>query len=134
MQAKFGNRSFVRMELASGLPDSVLLSTSTKVLGVDGAAVAAAFGTSPNATYVAFGVGRYTTMQGKTIQEPPVVYDDNAKVSPSVAYGPLGVVFQVTDDTGTTPLDKAAFIGPVHFHETGIETGNDHLSEYYKIK
>jgi len=79
--------------------------------------------------YVAFGLGGYTTMQGKTLQEAPVHFADQQNEGPNVAYGRYGVVFQLTN--GATPLEKALFAQVVAFHDDGLVNLGDHLNEYH---
>lgn len=122
----YGNSSSVT-------PTPTTISTSTPLAAITGTAAvrefalpAAAVGTQ----FVVFGLGSRTSMQGKTMQDAPVHFSDEATSAPNRAYARNGVVFQVTDSAGT-PLDKARLIGVIGFHPDAIATTNDHLAEYW---
>ncbi|HEX3870701.1 MAG TPA: hypothetical protein VHV77_09705, partial [Pirellulales bacterium] len=86
------------------------------------------------ASYVVFGVGSYTTMSGKTMDDAPVHFDDDPAGSPNLAYARFGVLFQVTDYAGTA-LPQARFAGTVSFHslDDGGVVGTDaHIQEYFQ--
>lgn len=79
--------------------------------------------------YVVFGLGGYTSMQGKTLQEAPIHFAEKQNEGPNVAYGRYGVVFQLT--SGATPLENALLTQVVAFHGDGMVNLGDHLSEYH---
>jgi prepilin-type N-terminal cleavage/methylation domain-containing protein len=80
-------------------------------------------------TYVVFGLGGHTSMQGRSLQEAPVHFADNPNEGPNVAYGRYGVVFQLTN--GTTALENAQFAQIVAFHDDGVVNLGNHLAEYH---
>jgi prepilin-type N-terminal cleavage/methylation domain-containing protein len=85
--------------------------------------------TDADTVYVVFGLGGYTTMQGKTLQEAPVHFADKQDEGPNAAYGRYGVVFQLT--SGTTALENALLTQVVAFHDDGVVNLGDHLVEYH---
>lgn len=92
-----------------------------------------ATGTGAFPTYVVLGVGDYSTMSGKTMDEAPVHFDDDPNYNPNKAYGRFGVLFQVTDVNGTA-LPQAIYAGAVSFHPVsdGGTVGTDaHVQEYF---
>jgi type II secretory pathway pseudopilin PulG len=115
-------------------PIPSVLASGTKLAGLTGAAASREFGVSAAAQYVILGVGRFTTMQGNTLQEAPVHFDDDPNGAPNVAYARLAAVFQVTSDDGAAPLAKAALVGIGAFHASGLAGLNSHLKEYYGAK
>ncbi|HEX4132459.1 MAG TPA: type II secretion system protein [Pirellulales bacterium] len=85
------------------------------------------------ASYVVFGVGSYTTMSGKTIDDAPVHFDDDPTANPNLAYARFGVLFQVTDYTGAA-LPQALYAGAVSFHplsDGGVVGTDAHIEEYF---
>jgi len=82
-------------------------------------------------TYVVFGVGGYTSMQGKSLQEAPVHFGESQAETPATVYSRLGVVFQVTDAAGNA-LHNARLSQVVAFHGDGVIGLNAHLAEYYE--
>jgi hypothetical protein len=85
--------------------------------------------TDANTTYVVFGLGGYTSMQGKSLQEAPVHFADKQNEGPNNAYARYGIVFQLT--SGTNPLENALLTQVVAFHGDGLSGLNHHLSEYH---
>ncbi len=83
-----------------------LVTTGTNVATL-GATAVANLGLINGATYVVFGIGSYTTMSGKTVDDVPVHFDDNPLYSPTKAYARFGVVFQVADSNGTRCLRRS---------------------------
>jgi prepilin-type N-terminal cleavage/methylation domain-containing protein len=107
--------------IAAGTPMMSLTTTAKQRLGL---------ATDANTTYVLFGIGGYTTMQGKTLQEAPVHFADKQSESPNRMYGRFGMVFQVTSGTNSLPEAKLAQI--VAFHDEGLVNLGDHLNEYHQ--
>lgn len=109
------------------------------VVQVSQAAVTRELGVIPAATtnpavYVLFGVGDYTSMAGKTLEEAPYHFDDGAGVNPSTYYCRFGVVFQTQDGSGT-PMSLARYIGAVDLDDTGgITSASDHIQAYFQTK
>jgi len=94
---------------------------------------AARLGLSSDAdvVYVVVGVGGYTSMQGKSLQEAPVHFGESQAETPATVYSRLGVVFQVTDAAGNA-LHNARLSQVVAFHDGGLTGINGHLAEYYE--
>ncbi|HEY5315075.1 MAG TPA: type II secretion system protein [Pirellulales bacterium] len=121
--------------------NSTPISTSTSVVGVTQQAVTRELGMIANgtsttnpATYVMFGLGDYSSMAGRTLEEAPVHFDDSSTGQPNVVYGRFGLVFQTQDGSGT-PLVAAKFIGTVDLADAdGISDASDHLQTYYQLK
>jgi hypothetical protein len=108
------------------------LASGTSVASL-GATAIQNLGLITGATYVVFGVGSYTTMSGKTMDDAPVHFDDNPTFNPTNAYARFGVVFQVTDGSGNA-LPQALYAGSVSFHQgdDGGVVGTDaHIKEYF---
>jgi prepilin-type N-terminal cleavage/methylation domain-containing protein len=82
-------------------------------------------------TYVVLGLGGYTSMQGKSLQEAPVHFGDSAADAPTNVYARYGVVFQVTDGSGAA-LEKARLAQIVAFHDDAIIGLNEHMKEYFE--
>ncbi|MFN4259454.1 MAG: type II secretion system protein [Gemmataceae bacterium] len=111
------------------------LATGSTVATLDGLAAVDKLGVRPaqaTATFVIFGLGKRCTIVGRTIAEPPTHFGDRPEISAGEAYGRYGVVFQLTDATGTA-LSKARFLGVVALHDNGIENADDHMEEHYRI-
>jgi type II secretory pathway pseudopilin PulG len=117
------------------------ISTSTSVVAVTQQAVTRELGVIANgtsttnpATYVMFGLGDYSGMAGKTLEEAPVHFDDSSTGQPNLIYGRFGLVFQTQDGSGTQ-LVAAKFIGTVDLADAdGITTASDHIQTYYQLK
>ena len=110
------------------------ISTSTPLAALTGTAALREFSLPPGGQYVIFGLGGRTSMQGRTLQEAPVHFDDNPNGAPNLAYSRLGVVFQTAgvNTSGTIDyLDRARMVGVVGFHDDGVASLNDHLKEYW---
>ncbi len=115
----------------TGAATTLSSGTSVAILGTQSVTDLAL---TQNATYVVFGVGSYSTMSGKTIDDAPVHFDDDPTASPNLAYARFGVLFQVTDYTGT-PLPQALYAGAVSFHpisDGGVVGTDAHIQEYFK--
>lgn len=109
------------------------LTSGINVAAITGTAAVREFSAPFNASYVVFGLGSRSTMQGKTLMEAPVHYSEHTGESPNDAYARYGIVFQLTGGTtGTEPLDKARLVGICAFHKEGIEGLNKHLAEYWE--
>lgn len=115
---------------ASVLPTATAITSGMTLASITTTAASRIFSASPTASYAVFGVGARTSMQGKTLQEAPVHFSDNAATPPGVAYSRLGVVFQLTDSAGEA-LERAKLVGIIAFHDDGIVGLNDHLAEYF---
>jgi prepilin-type N-terminal cleavage/methylation domain-containing protein len=81
-------------------------------------------------TYVVLGVGAYTSMQGKTLQEAPVHFADSPAEAPGVSYSRFAAVFQITNSAGDA-LERARLAQVVAFHDDGVVGVNGHLAEYH---
>ncbi|MCE9604686.1 MAG: type II secretion system GspH family protein [Planctomycetia bacterium] len=112
------------------LPTVTTIGTTTPLAAITGAAALRKFSLPVDGTYVVFGAGSRTTMQGKTLQEAPVHFSDEGTSAPNLAYSRFGIVYQ-TATAGGSPLDRARLIGIVAFHPDGIVTLNDHLAEFW---
>lgn len=110
---------------------TVAINASTNLPQITGAAAAREFGAPIDAKYVILGIGRFNSMQGKTMLEAPVHFAETADGAPNLAYARYGAVFQVTDAAGTSALDRAKLIGIVGFHDDGIASLGEHLNEYW---
>lgn len=115
---------------SSVTPTATTITTSTPLALLLGSAAQREFGTPSGATYIVFGLGSRSSMQGKTLQEPPVHFTDDQGTTPNLSYNRYGAVFQVTDAAGD-PLDRAKLIGICAFHSDKIISLNDELSEYW---
>jgi prepilin-type N-terminal cleavage/methylation domain-containing protein len=121
-------------DIAVDLPASVTAIdalTTLPVLNVTAAQRLGLPATVTGPTYVVFGLGGYTTMQGKSMQEAPVHFGDSPAETPANVYSRLGVVFQVSDAAGNA-LHHARLAQIVAFHEDGLEGISGHLAEYYE--
>jgi prepilin-type N-terminal cleavage/methylation domain-containing protein len=107
------------------------ITSGATLASITGAAANRLFAAPLTASYAVFGVGTRTTMQGKTLQESPVHFSDEATGAPNLAYCRYGVVFQLTDAAGAA-LSKARMIGIIAFHSDGVVSMNDHLAEYWQ--
>jgi prepilin-type N-terminal cleavage/methylation domain-containing protein len=110
------------------------INSMTALAGITGTAAAREFNLPIGGTYVVFGLGGRTSMQGKTLQEAPVHFDDSPDGVPNLSYARLGVVFQTAglNTSGTlAPFERARLVGIVGFHDDGIAGLNDHLKEYW---
>ena len=129
-------------------PTPTVLSTAANVVYVTQAAVTRELGvtgypttnattgatTYATGTYVLFGLGDYSSLAGKTMQEAPVHFDDGAGGSPDVIYGRFGLVFQ-TQDGSPTGLVAAKFVGVVDLADAGgITDASDHIQTYFNLK
>jgi len=86
--------------------------------------------TDADTLYVVLGLGGYTSMQGKTMQEAPIHFAEKQNEGPNVAYGRYGVVFQLT--FGTNPLEHARLVQIVAFHDDGLVNLSNHMAEYHE--
>jgi prepilin-type N-terminal cleavage/methylation domain-containing protein len=107
--------------IATGTPLATLSLAAKQRLGL---------ATDADTLYVVLGMGGYTSMQGKTLQEAPVHFADKQGEGPNKAYARYGVIFQVTN--GTQVLEKAQLTQVVAFHDDGIVGLNQHLAEYHE--
>lgn len=82
-------------------------------------------------TYVVLGIGGYTSMQGKSLQEAPLHFTDSPTETPEKMYSRFGAVFQISDSTGD-PIEKAKLTQIVAFHDDGLLGLGKHLAEYYE--
>jgi type II secretory pathway pseudopilin PulG len=121
---------------------STTIATGTTVVGVTQAAVTRELGMIANSanqttnpgTYVLFGLGDFSSMAGKTLEEAPVHFDDSSTGQPNLIYGRFGLVFQTQDGSGTAMV-AAKFIGTVDLADAdGITTASDHIQTYYQLK
>ena len=85
-----------------------------------------------NATYVALGLGKMSTMVGKVVAEPAVHFSDDATAGPQDKYCRYVAIYKTTDELGNA-LDRARLIGVVGLHSDTISGIGDHLQEYYNI-
>lgn len=115
----------------SGAATTLSSGTNVAILGTQSVVD---LGLTQGATYVVFGVGSYSTMAGKTIDDAPVHFDDNPAGSPNNTYARFGLLFQVTDYTGTA-LPQARYAGAVSFHDVsdgGVVGTDQHIQEYFQ--
>lgn len=117
---------------SSVFPVADALTATDSLASLSPAVAAQQFGASADVdcTYVVFGVGSFTSMQGKVLQDAPIHFGEGANDSPGAVYARFGVVFQVTDAEGEA-LEKAQFIGAGAFHDGGFVSLGSHLAEYY---
>lgn len=126
-------------------PTITAVTTSTTVAFLDPAVAAsklgatltsAGTGTGTAADYqrfVVFGLGKYASCCGQTMDEAPVWYNPTAGQDPDSVYARFGLVFQTTDSAGNA-LARAKLIGVVEFATWGTMTKDDNLSYYYSLK
>lgn len=115
----------------NGVPDAAPIADTVNLPRLTTTAAARLGLADPlTAEYVVLGLGAYTAMQGKTLQEAPVHFSDSPSGSPNLKYARYGVVFQITNAAGN-PLERAKLAQIVAFHDDGIEGVNAHLSEYH---
>lgn len=127
--------------VTNGIPTptgATLLAASTAVVGVSQIAVTRELGVIPSGTngaqFVLFGVGDYTSMAGKTLEEAPYHFDDGSGVNPSTTYCRFGLIFMTQDGSGT-PMSLARFIGAVDLDDANvITTAADHIQSFFQTK
>jgi len=83
-------------------------------------------GLDVNGKYVLFGVGRRSSMMGKSMREVPVNSSDN----PEVIYGRFLVIYQVADGSG--PLNPARMVGAVGLRPDDIQGVGQHIQDYHR--
>jgi prepilin-type N-terminal cleavage/methylation domain-containing protein len=125
----YGANSAVSPKLA---PISTVIAANTPFASLSLAAKQRlGLATDADTLYVVLGLGGYTSMQGKTLQEAPLHFADKQNQGPNKAYSRYGVVFQLTD--GTRVLEKAQLTQIVAFHDDGVVGLNQHLAEYHDV-
>lgn len=113
------------------MPLQVALADGNIVAGLNGVAAAREFGAPATASYVLFGVGKYSSLS-RVMLEAPVHFDDDPSRTPSLAYARYVAVFQITDASGNG-LDRAKLVGVVGIHADQVSGVGDHLAEYWNV-
>jgi len=149
--------TFNPYDLASGTSPSTIMTpipygaTSGPTAAFLNPAVAAAkLGATNNGVerYVVFGLGKFATCVGQTMDEAPVWYNPTAGQDPDQVYCRFGLVFQTVGFTATTtysggtpsttyaanPFPVAKLIGVIEFASFGTMTKDDNLSFYYSLQ
>jgi len=116
-------------------PTMAVLTGTTSVGGTPtgGTGVAAAvtkLGLSPSGTYVVLGFGLANGAVGQVVQECPVHFPDQSTISPAITYQRYGVIFKVSDPAALN-FTNAVFVGTVCLLDDGIESGNDHIQDFF---
>ena len=125
------------------MPTFTSLDTGTNVAFLTAAAAARKLGTSLTPTtsggttynerFVVFGLGKFATVCGDTIDEAPVWFNPSPNQDPDHVYARFGLVFQTADSTGAA-MTRAKLVGVVEFAQWGTMTKDDNLSYYYSLK
>ena len=118
------NATIAPSTLAVTVTDSLVLPSLTTTGQIS-------LGLPVGPTYVVLGVGGYTSMQGKSLQEAPLHFTDSPTETPEKMYSRYGAVFQITDTTGNA-FGKAKLSQIVGFHDDGVVGLNKHLAEYFE--
>lgn len=114
----------------AGTGATAAITDATFVMTADGAAVNRELGAPAAALYVAFGLGSQVSAIGKTMVGAPVHALDGE--TPVEVYARWIVIYQVSDENGTTNLSKAKFVGVIA-NEEGVLSGlGGHLAEYHE--
>ncbi|HEX4131050.1 MAG TPA: prepilin-type N-terminal cleavage/methylation domain-containing protein [Pirellulales bacterium] len=117
---------------------ALTITSSPTVVYVSPIAMAREFGLPYTATqtpvYVMFGVGDYSSMSGKVLQEAPIHFDDAATGQPNVSYCRFGVVFRTTADGQYDDQSAAQFVGVVDLGDDTLTTAQDHIQDYLNTK
>jgi type II secretory pathway pseudopilin PulG len=92
---------------------------------VNGSVAAGLFGVPADGRYVIFGLGKYSTISGVTMAQPPVYLSATNGYDPDHVYARFGLVFQ-TAGSGGTALISAKFLGAVAIDYYGLD-GQDQL-------
>ena len=103
-------------------PTPVALSgTGTGALAyVNGSIAANLFAVPTDGRYVIFGLGKYSTISGVTMAQPPVYFSATNGYDPDHKYARFGLVFQ-TAGAGGTALISAKFLGAVVLDYYGLD-------------
>ena len=111
-------------------PDSTVAPTpvalsSANLAYVNSNVVAGLFGVPTSGTYVIFGLGKYSTISGSALAQPPVYFSTTQGYDPDHAYARFGLVFQTADANG--PLLAAKFLGAVAMDYNGLENQDQQM-------
>ena len=108
-------------------------SPGITVASVPGEVAAQKFGLPATGTYVVFGLGKYSTISGVGMNQPPVWFNPMNTQDPNSVYCRFGLVFQTAGASGVA-LTQAKFVGAVAFSMFGLVTQDDQLSQNYSLK
>lgn len=118
--------------------NATIAPSSLAVTVTDGLAMASltttgavSLGLPADPTYAVLGIGSYTSMQGKSLQEAPIHFADSQSDTPDKKYSRFAAVFQITDSNGDA-LEKARLTQIVALHDDGVVGLGKHLAEYFE--
>jgi type II secretory pathway pseudopilin PulG len=128
--------TFLPQNLATATPPGVSTPLAgLTVVYVSGAAAARELAQPVTGKYVLFGVGDYSSLSGKVLQEAPIHFDDSPAGQPTASYCRFGLVFKTTGDGSYADLPAAEFVGAVDLGDSsGITSIQDHVQEYLNSK
>ena len=110
-------------------PATATLATGNILVGLQGAAASREFATPATATYVMFGVGKYSRLSS-VMMDAPVHFPEGPDQTPEKSYSRYLAVFQLTDAAGDA-LEKAVFVGVVALHDDHVSGLGAHMNEYW---
>jgi len=108
-------------------PTMTALTSTTKAVYLDPAQALKKFGLPSDGRYVVFGLGKYSTVAGVGMEQPPVWMNPMNNCDPNSVYCRFGLVFQ-TAGAGGTALIQPVFVGAIAFSPVfGVVTQDDQL-------
>ena len=110
-------------------PATTPIAEGSVFLGLNGAAAAREFSAPATATYVMFGIGKYSTLS-RSMLDAPVHFGSEADSAPQMVYSRYLVVFQLTD-ADNVPLENAKMVGIGALHHGSVSSVGSHLNEYF---
>jgi prepilin-type N-terminal cleavage/methylation domain-containing protein len=113
---------------------STPLAAALPVVYVNGFAAARELALPVAGTYLLFGVGDYSSLSSKVMQEAPVHFDDAAAGEPNVAYCRFALLLQTTADGTYADLSAAKFVGTLDLGDAQLSSAQDHVQGYLNTK
>jgi Tfp pilus assembly protein PilE len=112
---------------ATVIPTPVALGGSGGGLAyVNGSVAAGLFAVPSDGRYVIFGLGKFSTISGVTMAQPPVYFSATNGYDPDHRYARFGLVFQ-TAGAGGTALIQAKFLGAVAIDYYGLQNQDQQM-------